>query len=226
MGTGATISAGIPSTSTSRGRSGTSNRSSMHAGCNWGCSALCCARIRREEASLHKEPWHFGPPYGDAIFAAIRLRLPARAVHLRRRETGLRHRRLDRQAHALPLAGARGSLRTSWAVHVRQRHPRGTRDHAGRRRRHRAVPGLAPTGQVVQPRWRGSLRWRRDGGAFVHAGGNPDLRASGQRHPALPGRHARSCQPSRYADPAGFPRCPGHHRTLRRRRHEPGLPAR
>jgi alpha-glucosidase (family GH31 glycosyl hydrolase) len=27
-----------------------------------------------KEASLHKEPWHFGPPYGDAIFAAIRLR--------------------------------------------------------------------------------------------------------------------------------------------------------
>ncbi|QDE40873.1 DUF5110 domain-containing protein [Luteibacter pinisoli] len=27
-----------------------------------------------KEASLHKEPWHFGPPYGDAVFAAIRLR--------------------------------------------------------------------------------------------------------------------------------------------------------
>ncbi len=27
-----------------------------------------------KEPSLHKEPWHFGPPYGDAIFAAIRLR--------------------------------------------------------------------------------------------------------------------------------------------------------
>ncbi|TCV93815.1 alpha-glucosidase (family GH31 glycosyl hydrolase) [Luteibacter rhizovicinus] len=27
-----------------------------------------------KEASLHKEPWHFGPPYGDAIFDAIRLR--------------------------------------------------------------------------------------------------------------------------------------------------------
>ncbi|MBB3227693.1 alpha-glucosidase (family GH31 glycosyl hydrolase) [Luteibacter sp. Sphag1AF] len=27
-----------------------------------------------KEASLHKEPWHFGPPYGDAIFEAIRLR--------------------------------------------------------------------------------------------------------------------------------------------------------
>ena len=27
-----------------------------------------------KEASLHKEPWHFGPPYGEAINAAIRLR--------------------------------------------------------------------------------------------------------------------------------------------------------
>jgi alpha-glucosidase (family GH31 glycosyl hydrolase) len=27
-----------------------------------------------KEASLHKEPWHFGPPYGEAITAAIRLR--------------------------------------------------------------------------------------------------------------------------------------------------------